>query len=119
MRTSPSVDDYIDGFPLPTQDVLRELRRRIGSLVPDGEESISYGVPTVKVAGRPVVYFAGFTKHVSLYPVTGTDEELERELAPYRGGRGTIRFPLAKPVPYDLVDRVVRFLRAKVGDAPA
>ena len=119
MRSSPSVDDYIDGFPPATQDVLRELRRRIGSLVPDGEESISYGVPTVKVAGRPVVYFAGFTKHVSIYPVTGTDEALEREIAAYRGGRGTIRFPLAKPVPYELVDRVVIFLRGKAGGAPA
>lgn len=119
MKASTTIDDYIDGFPPQTQDVLQELRRRIGAIVQDGEESISYGVPTVKVDGRPVVYFAGFTKHVSLYPVTGTDEDLERAVAPYRGGRGTVRFPLSRPVPYDLVDRVVRFLYAKRGGAPS
>ena len=108
--TSDEVDAYLRQLPEDTAVVFRELRSHLRGLVPDGAERISYGVPTLDVDGRHVVHFAAFKHHVSIYPATDADPELEAVLAPYRGGKGTVRFPLDRPLPYDVIDRLVAFL---------
>jgi uncharacterized protein YdhG (YjbR/CyaY superfamily) len=108
------VDAYVAALPEPARAAVEELRRRARRVIPGGEESISYGIPTVKLDGRPVVYFAGYAGHVSLHPVLDElDEELAGDVAPYRSGRGTLKMPLRDPVPFDLAERVMRALLAR------
>ncbi|OEV03436.1 iron chaperone [Streptomyces oceani] len=109
MVTKPtSVDAYIDSYPPEVQRVLREVRRSLHEAVPDAGERISYQIPTLTLEGRPLVYFAGWSKHVSVYPLPDADEALSREMAPYIAGKGTLRFPLDRPVPYALIQRLAR-----------
>lgn len=114
MKSAPdeNVDDYIRGFPADVQQVLSALRKAIQRVAPDAVESISYRIPTYKLAKRPLVYFAGFQHHVSVYPFSERSIAALPGLAPYRSGRGTLKFPLEKPVPLTLVERFVR-LRVK------
>ena len=108
-----SVDDYIKSFPDDVQPVLEEVRKTIRTVLPDAEEVISYNIPTFTIDGRYLVYFAGWQKHVSIYPIPGGDESFEKELEPFRTGPGTLRFPLNKPMPLDLIERVVKHLQKK------
>lgn len=102
-----SVDEYIAGFPAATREVLEEMRRRVHAALPDAEERISYAIPTFAVDGRYVIYLAGWKHHVSIYPIPGGDDALERDLAPYRSGQSTLKLPLDRPIPWDLVDRAI------------
>ena len=105
------VDAYIAKQPGDAQLVLQRVRRIIRRVLPDAEETISYQIPTYKVRGQYVVYFAGWKRHWSLYPVTGpVRSALSSELASYELSKGTVRFPLADPVPAKLVERIVRKL---------
>jgi uncharacterized protein YdhG (YjbR/CyaY superfamily) len=108
--TPATIDDYIDTFPAHVQAILQEVRRRMGSVVPTAEETISYGIPTFTLDGRYLVYFAGWKHHISVYPVPTGDATFEREIEPYRAGKGTLKFPLAEPIPYDLIERVAALL---------
>jgi uncharacterized protein YdhG (YjbR/CyaY superfamily) len=111
-----SIDEYIRSFPGDVQTILQEVRRRILHVVPAAEETISYNIPTITLDGRHLVYFAGWKKHISLYPLPKADEAFEREIAPYKAAKGTLRFPLAEPIPYDLIERVVeRHLQQRRG----
>src|SRR6476659_4666681 len=103
--TAASIDEYISTFPEATQELLQELRRRVLAALPEAEERISYQIPTFAVDGQYVIYIAGWKNHVSIYPIPGGDESLEAELAPYLAGQSTLKLPLRKPVPWDLVDR--------------
>jgi uncharacterized protein YdhG (YjbR/CyaY superfamily) len=109
MSTS-DVDEYFRALPEVTAAVLQELRTHLHGLVPGGEERISYGIPTLDLDGWHVVHFGGFKHHVSIYPVVDVDPALERTLAPYRGGRGTVKFALDKPLPYEVIDPLVALL---------
>ena len=105
------IDAYIARQPGETQPVLQRVRRIIRKALPEAEETISYQIPTYKLGGQYVVYFAGWKEHWSLYPVTEpVSEELGSELASYKLSKGTVRFPLADPVPAKLVERIVREL---------
>lgn len=101
------IDHYIGTFPDGVREVLEEVRQTIRKAVPEAEETISYNIPTFKLGGRYLIYFAGWTKHISIYPIPGGDEELEEELEEYRTGPGTLRFPLNEPLPLPLIERVV------------
>jgi len=90
--------------------VLQAVRRTIQNAAPGAKESISYQIPTFSLGGRPVVYLAGWKKHISVYPVPELDEELEPQLAPYLSGKGTAKFPLGKPIPYELITALVQRL---------
>ena len=108
-----SVDEYIASQPEAVQAILGSVRSAIRKAVPGAEESISYKIPTYKLHGEPVLYFAGWKRHYSLYPATGSlVAAFHNELAPYEVVKGTIRFPLSQPVPVRLIGRIVKF-RAK------
>lgn len=103
------VDGYIASFPTNVQKILQKIRATIRKGAPRAEESISYQIPTYKLDGKVLIYFAGFAKHVSVYPAPRDADEFREELAAYKGGKGTVQFPLDKPVPYDLITRIVAF----------
>ncbi|EAU67105.1 conserved hypothetical protein [Stigmatella aurantiaca DW4/3-1] len=108
-----TVDAYIAAFPSDVQEILQRVRRAIGDAVPGGEEKIRYGMPAVMLGGRYALHFAGWKKHLGLYPVPALDDELEREIAPYRAAKDSVNFPYTKPIPYSLIERVARSLVAR------
>ena len=108
-----TVDEYFAAQPEDVRNILEEVRRTIRGVVPDGEETISYQIPTVTLHGKPVVHYAGWARHVSLYPVPRGDEDFEHRVAPYLSGKGTVKLPLSEPVPHDLVRRQVELLLAE------
>ena len=113
-----SVDEYIALQPQAVQGMLQRVRSAIRKAVPGAEEVISYQIPTYKLHGRAVLYFAGWKQHYSLYPATGhLVAAFQDGLAPYEVSKGTIRFPLSEPVPVKLIERMAKF-RAKEVAAP-
>lgn len=119
-RTSfASVDEYIAAHPEGTRAVLERVRGAIRAAVPRAEEGISYQIPVYKVRGRPVIYFAGWKAHYSVYPATGlVVSALKAELMPYEIGKGTIRFPLGQPVPVRLIARIAKLRAQEVAGGP-
>jgi uncharacterized protein YdhG (YjbR/CyaY superfamily) len=107
--TADSIDEYIAGFPPETQEMLEQMRRLIKAAAPDATETISYAIPTFDLNGRHLVHFAGFEKHIGFYPVPSAIEAFKEELEPYKSGKGSARFPLGRPLPTDLVRRIVEF----------
>jgi uncharacterized protein YdhG (YjbR/CyaY superfamily) len=109
-----SVDDYIDSQPEAVRAILKRVRSTIRRALPEAEEVLSYKIPTYKIGGRAVLYFAGWKQHFSLYPVTAPIvAAFKDELAPYEvNNKGTIRFPLSRPVPVQLIERIAK-ARAK------
>jgi uncharacterized protein YdhG (YjbR/CyaY superfamily) len=114
-----SVDEYIATHREDVQAILQLVRSTIRKAVPGAEEAISYQIPAYKLHGRPVLYFAGWKRHYSLYPATcHLVEALNDDLAPYKVNKGTIRFPLSQPVPVKVIERIAKF-RAKEAGEPA
>lgn len=109
MTTPTSVDAYIASARPQAQAGLRTIRGLINAVLPAVDESISYGIPTFKVHGRSVVHVAAWKEHLSIYPVP-RDAALAARLAPYRSGKGTLRFELGEPLPTELIEAVVRAL---------
>ena len=106
-----SVDEYIAKHPHEVQAILRRVRSTIRKAVPAAEEVISYQIPTYKLHGGYVVYFAGWKQHYSLYPASAhLVAAFKDDLAPYEVNKGTIRFPLSPPVPVKLIERIAKFL---------
>ena len=106
MAKFATVDEYVASFPDDVRATLEAVRRTMREAAPGTEESISYGIPTLKLEGRYVAYFSGWKEHLSVYPIPSGDAALTAELAPYREGAGTLRFPYAQPIPLDLIARV-------------
>ena len=106
MAKFSTVDEYIASFPEEYRTTLEKVRRTMRSAAPGTEETISYGIPTFTLNGRYVIYFARWKRHISIYPIPQGDDALRRELAPYVAAKGTLRFPLDKPIPYDLIERL-------------
>lgn len=105
-----SVDDYLASLPAEQREVVEEIERRVLSVAPGAERTIRYDMPTWQVDGVSLVHVAAWKQHVSLYPVPPAgDAELDADLAPYAGARGTLKLPYAE-VDHDLVERVVRRL---------
>ena len=105
-----TIDDYIESFPREVQPILEAVRRAIRRAAPGTEETISYQMPTFTLNGKYLVYFGGWKHHIGVYPIPPVDEALENELSQYRAAKGTLRFPLREPVPYELIERVVALL---------
>jgi uncharacterized protein YdhG (YjbR/CyaY superfamily) len=105
-----TVDDYAAALPEDVRPVLEEVRRVMRRLVPDVEETISYQMPTFVLDGRPLVHVAAWKKHLGLYPLPPMDGELAAQVEPYRGAKDAMQLRYDRPVPYDLVERVVAVL---------
>ena len=104
-----TVDQYISSFSPDIQMILNTIRRIIKEAAPDAEEGISYGMPGYKLAKKPLVYFAAQKKHIGFYATPSGHEEFREELSKYKGGKGSVQFPLNKEMPYDLIHRMVEF----------
>lgn len=104
-----NVDDYIQTFPPDVQTILKKIRATIRRVIPTATETISYQIPTFKVNGRYVVYFSGWKEHVSLYPIPKGSPSFDKQITHYTSGKGTVKFPLDKPIPYDLIKKIVKF----------
>jgi uncharacterized protein YdhG (YjbR/CyaY superfamily) len=106
-----TIDAYINSFPKDVKELLQNLRKVIKEEVPEETvETISYGIPTFKLKGKYVVYFAGYKKHISIYPILHTDDKLKKEIEPYIKGKGTLQFPLDKLLPIPLIRKVIKIL---------
>ncbi|GAB4580993.1 MAG: iron chaperone [Anaerolineales bacterium] len=107
MQKFTSIDEYIASFPEATQQKLAELRATIVATAPGIEEKISYDMPTFMFHGR-LIYFAAWKKHIALYAVKPTAlETYKEEVAPYKGEKGSLAFPLHQPLPLDLIRKLV------------
>ena len=106
-RQFATIDEYISACPQDVQNILEQVRRTTRNATPAAGETISYAMPTMTLNGRDLVSFAAWKHHIGLYPVPAADDAFEQELAPYRAAKGTGRFPLGKPIPYDLIERLV------------
>ena len=111
--TPASVDAYIESMPEPVQEKLQQIRALIKKQVPKAEESISYDIPAFKLEGRILIYFAGFLKHVSIYPAPRSYPLFKEALAAYKGGKGTVQFVLDKPLPVSLIKDIIRFRKTE------
>jgi len=113
-----NVAAYISAFPTPVRVVLKRVRSIVRRAVPGAEESISYQIPTYKLHGRPVLYFAAFKEHYSVYPSnTRLAAAFKDKLAGYEQSKGTIRFPLSEPVPVRLIEGIAKFRAKEVAQA--
>ena len=106
--TATSIDEHIAAFPTETQKVLQEVRAIIKGSAPDATETISYGIPTFDLNGH-LVHFAGYKRHIGFYPTSSGIEAFKEELTPYKSSKGSVQFPLGKPLPTDLIRRIVEF----------
>ena len=115
-----TVDEYLAGLPDDRRAPMEELRRTVRAAAPDATEIIAYGMPALRSrAGRFLVSYDAFKHHYSLFPASGAVlEAVGDELAPYLAGKGTIRFPSDRPIPLELVTRIVRVRVAEVGERP-
>jgi uncharacterized protein YdhG (YjbR/CyaY superfamily) len=111
LKTKPKdIDEYITRFTPETQEALVQIRATIQKIIPDAEETISYGIPTFNWHGTYLIYFAAYKKHISFYPVPSEIEKIGKEYSAYKtSGKGTLQFPLNKKKPLNLVAKLVRF----------
>ncbi len=108
-QTAPkTVDQYIAGFPPDVQEILKKIRVTIRKAAPDAEETIKYRIPTFTLKGN-LVHFAAFKKHIGFYPTPTGTAKFKKELSVYEGAKGSVQFPLDKPIPFDLIRRIVKF----------
>lgn len=101
-----TIDEYISALPDGVAAIVEEIRQAIHKAVPDAGERISYQMPAITLDGTSLVHFAAWKHHIGLYPLPAADDPLAKELAPYNTGKGTARFPLDEPIPYDLIARI-------------
>jgi uncharacterized protein YdhG (YjbR/CyaY superfamily) len=103
-----TIDEYIETFPEDIQDILKKMRKVIQEATPEAEETISYGMPTFKLNGN-LVHFAAYKNHIGFYPTPSGIEAFKEEISGYKSSKGAVQFPLDKPIPYDLVVKMVIF----------
>jgi uncharacterized protein YdhG (YjbR/CyaY superfamily) len=103
-----TIDAYIGRFPKDVQDILQRIRGIIKKAAPDAQEAIKYQIPTF-VLGTNLVHFAAFEKHIGLYPTPSGIEQFKEELLIYKSAKGSVQFPLDSAIPYNLIERIVKF----------
>jgi uncharacterized protein YdhG (YjbR/CyaY superfamily) len=112
MTTRPNspadIDQYIASFPEGARTLLEKVRATISKAAPGAEEAISYGIPTFKLKGN-LVHFAAFKKHIGFFPTSTGIANFKKELSAYKGAKGSVQFPYDKPIPYDLIRKIVKF----------
>ena len=106
--STKSIDEYIERFPENIQGILQKIRLTIKRAAPDAKEAISYQIPTFKLGGN-LVHFAAFAKHISFFPTSSGIATFKKELEVYETSKGTVRFPIGKPIPYELISKITKF----------
>jgi uncharacterized protein YdhG (YjbR/CyaY superfamily) len=104
-----SIDEYVAAYPPEVQERLEHVRQIVLNHAPKSTESISYGMPTYKMNGKVLLHFAAYKTHIGIYALPDTHDAFTTELANYKQGRGSVQFPLSKPLPLDLIERMVVF----------
>jgi len=108
-KTQPkNIDEYIASYPKDVQEILEKIRVTIRKAAPDAQETINYQIPTFTLKGN-LVHFAAFKKHIGFYPAPSGIEKFKNELSGYESAKGSVQFPLDKPIPYDLISQIVKF----------
>lgn len=103
------IEKYIEQFPEDVQAILRSIRKLIQVNASEAEELMAYGMPGYKTNKKPLVYFAAFKNHIGFYATPSGHDEFKDELSKYKQGKGSVQFPLDQPIPYDLIERMVKF----------
>jgi uncharacterized protein YdhG (YjbR/CyaY superfamily) len=109
MMAAATVDEYILRYDGEVQRRLKQMREIVREAAPLAVESMAYGMPAYKLNGKPLVYFAGFPKHIGFYATPNGHEQFKAEFAPYKQGKGSVQFPHNRPLPIDLVQRIVLY----------
>ena len=104
-----NVEEYIEMFPEELRERLNILRNIIKKNAPNAEEGISYGMPAYKLNKKPLVYFACYPKHIGFYATPTGHEKFKKELSSYKQGKGSVQFPHEKPIPFELVEKMIKF----------
>jgi uncharacterized protein YdhG (YjbR/CyaY superfamily) len=108
-QTAPgNIDEYVAGFPQDVRAILEKMRTTIRRAAPGAQETISYQIPTFTLKGN-LVHFAAFKKHIGFYPTSTGIARFKNELSAYKSAKGSVQFPLDKPIPYGLIGRIVKF----------
>jgi uncharacterized protein YdhG (YjbR/CyaY superfamily) len=112
LRTKPTrpqnIDQYVASFPNDVQEILEKIRMTIRKAAPDAEETINYQIPTFTLKGN-LVHFAAFKEHIGFYPTPTGIDKFKKELSVYEGAKGSVKFPLDQPIPFDLIGKIVKF----------
>jgi uncharacterized protein YdhG (YjbR/CyaY superfamily) len=109
-----NIDEYIASFPAEIQAILEKIRATIRKAAPAAQEKISYGIPTFALSGN-LIHFAAFKNHIGLYPPVKGDAKLQAAIAPYKGEKGNLKFPLDQPIPYALIGRIAKSRAKEIG----
>ena len=104
-----TVDNYIKSFPPHIRTILEQIRNTIKENAPEAIEGFAYQMPAYKINERPLVYFACFEKHIGFYATPSGHTKFENELSKYKHGKGSVQFPIDKPIPLDLIGKIVRY----------
>jgi uncharacterized protein YdhG (YjbR/CyaY superfamily) len=105
---SKEIDQFIAGFPKEVQEILEKVRETVREAAPEADETINYGIPTFTLNGN-LVHFSAFKNHIGFYPTPSGIEKFKKELSAYEMAKGSVKFPLVQPIPYDLIARIVEF----------
>lgn len=108
MKAATNVDEYINDFPKDVQQILEKLRATIRKAAPAAEETINYGIPTFTLHGN-LVHYAAYKNHIGFYPAPSGIQAFKEELSVYEGAKGSIKFPIEKPLPFPLITKIVKF----------
>lgn len=109
MNKAKSIDEFIAAYPKDVQEILNKLRAIIKNEATAAEEAIVYGIPTFKLKGKNLVHFSAYPHHIGFYPTPGAIEAFKKELSQYKGAKGSVQFPLDKPIPYELIKKIISF----------
>lgn len=107
-KSPATIDEYIAGFPPDVQAILQKIRAIVREAAPEATEAIKYAMPTFVLNGN-LVHFAAFKHHIGFYPVPSGIEKFKKELSAYKGAKGSVQFPLDEPMPYALIEKIVKF----------
>ena len=103
------IDEFIANYPSEVQTILKKIRTTIKKAAPKAEEAMGYGIPTFKLNGKNLVHFSAFKAHIGFYPTPSGIEHFKKELSVYESAKGSVKFPLDKPIPYALITKIVQF----------
>ena len=104
-----TIDACIKSLPSETREILQKIREIGRKVVPESTEAVSYGMPTLKLNGKNFFHFCGFKNHIGVYPAIDEEDSKIPELKKYRTGKGTFQFKLSEPIPYDLIEKMIKY----------